>query len=335
MMYTIGWPGPAGGDASADSAGRLHRFGAGVDSSALHAVDLEVHGPRIAAFVVRGAFANVFSVCGAQVRYVRAFGGFGGLEDQQRRCERCGWVVALERGTVAQEINRYAGSGDQGLLRQIFVAILADLPPGSDAAVASHRSDLLAHAARHQPVSLDCAQCAAGLAPDAVHGPGVRACPAAALVCRACTFTAGSWAGGAGYGTATGECVVAAPCSVLVALAEHYGIGLDGLRGGAVMANNPRWAQVGSAANEARANAAAHRQVIAAQAALEVLGARPAVGPHVQRWTQVLQRRVDNPAMTLAELGQSMVPPLSKDAYAAVLRRALRGAGQGFEGGRS
>lgn len=231
MMYTIGWPGPAGGDASADSAGRLHRFGAGVDSSALHAVDLEVHGPRIAAFVVRGAFANVFSVCGAQVRYVRAFGGFGGLEDQQRRCERCGWVVALERGTVAQEINRYAGSGDQGLLRQIFVAILADLPPGSDAAVASHRSDLLAHAARHQPVSLDCAQCAAGLAPDAVHGPGVRACPAAALVCRACTFTAGSWAGGAGYGTATGECVVAAPCSVLVALAEHYGIGLDGLRG--------------------------------------------------------------------------------------------------------
>ena len=52
MMYTIGWPGPAGGDASADSAGRLHRFGAGVDSSALHAVDLEVHGPRIAAFVV-------------------------------------------------------------------------------------------------------------------------------------------------------------------------------------------------------------------------------------------------------------------------------------------
>ena len=64
----------------------------------------------------------------------------------------------------------------------------------------------------------------------AAHGPQVAQCPQAAVLCEECSFTAGSWAGER-EGVTTGECVVAAPCSVLPALAEHYGIPLTGREG--------------------------------------------------------------------------------------------------------
>jgi len=52
-------------------------------------------------------------------------------------------------------------------------------------------------------------------------------CPQAQLVCGECTFTAGRWAG-EWEGLTTGECVVPVPCSVLVALANHYEIPAGG-----------------------------------------------------------------------------------------------------------
>ena len=61
----------------------------------------------------------------------------------------------------------------------------------------------------------------------AVHGDGVTVCPQAPLVCGECTFTAGRWAR-EWEGMSTGECVVSAPCSVLVALARHYEIPVGG-----------------------------------------------------------------------------------------------------------
>lgn len=174
---------------------------------------------------------EVYSVCGQRAVHAPKLGGF--TYDNKflalGRCERCSWVVALNRGTVEQEIDFYtdapagcdvlAATGTaSGLLRGIFTAILADAPPGPDAE-SGHRSDLLAHAAQHRPQVIACKHCR-DARPAGVHDAPL--CPHAAMVCGQCTFRAGSWAG-MDAGAITGECVVEAPCSVLTALAHHYG----------------------------------------------------------------------------------------------------------------
>ncbi len=205
-----------------------HRFaiGAAMSGWGYHAIDLEAMAPR-----ADRAPADVFSPCGARVQPVRKFGPFtyDNRWIKRLRCERCSWVVALNRGTVEQEIELYAadagGDARGRLLREIFTSILADAAPGPDAQ-AGHRSDLLAHAARHRPVMTVCASCVdAGC--SAAHGPAVSRCPHAVVVCEECSFTAGSWAG-EWEGVTTGECVVASPCSVLLALADHYGVAARG-----------------------------------------------------------------------------------------------------------
>jgi hypothetical protein len=200
-----------------------------------HAIDMALHGTRVAAIPVEersGRGIEAFSVCGLRAHHTPRLGGFtyDNRFLKSRRCERCSWVVALNRGTVEQEIDFYtraadgsdvlaAAGADSGLLRAIFTAILADAPPGRDAE-SGHRSDLLAHATQHRPVLRVCEDCCE-------HGVGEAhggdACPQTAAVCAECTFTAGPWAGEQA-GSITGECVVAAPCSVLVALAAHYGV---------------------------------------------------------------------------------------------------------------
>lgn len=93
------------------------------------------------------------------------------------------------------------------------------------------------------------------------------------------------------------------------------------------MANNPRWAEVTAKTNQARASRAGRQQAVLARIALEVLHEQARPGVHVARWIQALEHRIAHPDTTLAQLGQSMIPPLTKHAYAALLRRALRGAG--------
>ena len=120
-----------------------HRFGiaAGMSGWGWHAVDLEAMGRRLAEAnneVAKAVDVEVFSVCGARSHLVRKLGAFtygsGWLE--RLRCERCSWVVAINRGTVEQEIDLYtAESGDAPsghLLRHIFTAILADAPPAHE-----------------------------------------------------------------------------------------------------------------------------------------------------------------------------------------------------------
>ena len=93
-----------------------------------------------------------------------------------------------------------------------------------------------------------------------------------------------------------------------------------------MIANNPHLADLGSQANRQRATAAGRQQAVLARMALETLRAqRPSV--HRQRWMDALQHRISNPDKALAELGQSMTPPMTKHAYAALLRRAMRGGG--------
>lgn len=226
--------------AGVNSDGRLrlpqYRFGIGtalMQEPASHAVDLQLYGPRMLDAQARGvpcSDVDVFSVCGTRTQYVRRAGQFGYQSGflNEHRCERCGWVVALNRGTVEQEIDLHTGysrGADHGLLRQIFTAILADVAPGSDAE-AGHRSDLLAHAARHRPVLAVCEECSYSPSAAEVHGPGATACASPTLVCGSCTFTGGLWAGERS-GMSTGDCVVAAPCSVLVTLAQHYDVVVD------------------------------------------------------------------------------------------------------------
>lgn len=208
-----------------------------------HAVDMALLGPRAAAATAEqrgsGRGVEAFSVCGLRAHHTPRLGGFtyDNRFLRSKRCERCSWVVALNRGTVEQEIDFYTrtadgsdvlapAGADSRLLRTIFTAILADAPPGRDAE-SGHRSDLLAHASAHRPVVRLCEACTEH-GPSATHGE--QACPQATVVCGTCTFTSGQWAG-ATAGRILGECVVAAPCSVLVALAAHYGVGVgDGAR---------------------------------------------------------------------------------------------------------
>lgn len=91
-------------------------------------------------------------------------------------------------------------------------------------------------------------------------------------------------------------------------------------------ANNPRLVDAGAAANRARARAAARRQVAMAGEALRRLQALTDPAPHQLRWIQVLQLRVDHPDHELAQLAAAMRPAMTKSAYAALLRRALRNA---------
>jgi hypothetical protein len=206
------------------------RYGivSGLSGWGWHAVDLElVYAQRSTSGSTE---REVFSLCGA--RSSQPIGRLGAFTYDNRwlhrlRCERCSWVVALDRGTVEQEIDLYATAAGVDalgqLLRQIFTAILADAPPGPRGQ-AGHRSELLAHAARHRPVMTVCQQCAQeGTA--AAHGPATARCPHAAVLCDECSFTAGSWAG-EHAGVTTEECVVAAPCSALGALADHYDVSL-------------------------------------------------------------------------------------------------------------
>ncbi|WP_131810824.1 MULTISPECIES: hypothetical protein [Mycobacterium] len=205
----------------------------------LHAVDFAVFGPRLAAAGADECYrTEIYSVCGQRCNHVATRLGpftYGSRWLTSRRCERCGWVVALSRGTVEQEIAQYlpddahrdvieAAGTDPDLMRRIFVAILADAPPGR-AGEPGHRSDLLAHAARHRPAVMVCQGCSESSSAAAVHGEDILSCPHSAVVCADCTFSAGPWAGER-EGMTTGECVVGAPCSVLIALAHHYAVAI-------------------------------------------------------------------------------------------------------------
>ena len=78
-----------------------------------------------------------------------------------------------------------------------------------------------------------------------------------------------------------------------------------------MIANNPRLTDVGSAANRQRAIAAGRQQAVLARMALAALQSqRPAA--HRDRGIRALQHRISNPDGALAELGQTMTPPMTK-----------------------
>ncbi|MEY8019067.1 helix-turn-helix domain-containing protein [Mycobacterium servetii] len=87
-------------------------------------------------------------------------------------------------------------------------------------------------------------------------------------------------------------------------------------------ANNPELSGAGARANSRRAAEAGRRQAHVAREALAVLRA----GGGRQQWLNALELRVARPDSSMGELGAAMTPPMTKDAYAALLRRAVRAA---------
>lgn len=86
--------------------------------------------------------------------------------------------------------------------------------------------------------------------------------------------------------------------------------------------NNKGLTADGIAANLRRSRETGKRQADQARQALARLQQlQPSAD--TARWIAVLQHRIDNPEATLAELGRTMTPPMTKAAYASQLRRLL------------
>lgn len=77
-------------------------------------------------------------------------------------------------------------------------------------------------------------------------------------------------------------------------------------------------------ANRTRAESTGQRQAARAREALIKL--QSANDRSHQRWIDVLRHRAKHPSWSLRELAETMTPPMTKSAYAALLRRALRAA---------
>lgn len=85
--------------------------------------------------------------------------------------------------------------------------------------------------------------------------------------------------------------------------------------------NNPLLRSVAADANARRAKRAGRRQAEQAQRCLDQLA-----GEARQQWIAVLRLRVERPDASLRELAAAMDPPITKDAYGALYRRAVEAA---------
>ncbi|MBS1694490.1 MAG: hypothetical protein JST91_19925 [Actinobacteria bacterium] len=151
-----------------------------------------------------------------------------------RPCHDCVWILALHRGTVADDLDvarpdavdaaAIAAAGiDPHLGTNLLTAIAGDpaLVRSHHRLAPTHQTQLLAHARRHLPAVSVCEECL----DFGIHNAhdDTSTCPAQTIFCPACTPAAGQWAG-EWEGTLLSECIVEAPCSVLTTLAAHYTI---------------------------------------------------------------------------------------------------------------
>lgn len=81
---------------------------------------------------------------------------------------------------------------------------------------------LLAAVAAHAPVGLVAEACSEGDCEHAANGDEPQKCPES-LACKACSLQHGDWAG-EWQGQYRGECLIEAPCAVLLALAKSAGV---------------------------------------------------------------------------------------------------------------
>lgn len=87
------------------------------------------------------------------------------------------------------------------------------------------------------------------------------------------------------------------------------------------MSRKKEFRAAAESANRTRAESTGQRQ--AAQARQALIRLQEANDLSHQRWIDVLHHRAEHPSWTLRELARTMRPPMTKNSYAALLRRAL------------
>lgn len=155
-----------------------------------------------------------------------------------RACPACVWTVAIRGtdGALDDELARLRANGpaeraehtarglDPDLCADLATAVLAAADRSDDGYELDHPHTvaLLAAITTHRPTTIvdgDCAEQGC----DHDERADEQACPVIGLVCSACSLQSGGWAG-EWEGRYEPECTVAGPCSVLTALADHYGV---------------------------------------------------------------------------------------------------------------
>lgn len=142
-----------------------------------------------------------------------------------RACLECVWWHAIYTNTVDAQLARLGDGAGRELAVAIARAILAAAP---DDCEVDHPAtvDLLAAVTAHAGESLVGEECAEGSCEH--RGDGIP-CPTTVGACRACSVQAGGWAG-EWEGQYRPEATVIGPCSLMRAMAAHYGIPIDTAR---------------------------------------------------------------------------------------------------------
>ena len=185
----------------------MSEFLTGIGSGDWHAI------PKDAlAYALEGpAYSVAFAACGELVRVAAKYGAYNRdtTPVTYHPCQPCAWTVAAEGGmpSIDAEIGRLPSlAGDT--CRAILGRTDADYEPDHPATI-----QLLATVAAHAPVDLVSEECAEG---DCDHADGQH--PSSTVACLACSPVTGDWAG-EWEGRLRPECIINAPCAVLLALA--------------------------------------------------------------------------------------------------------------------
>ncbi|MEV7011955.1 hypothetical protein [Streptosporangium sp. NPDC051022] len=203
-------------------------FAAGTEvGGGLHAIP---HAYAERAQAKGGRYAETGTVCGRRARLAPAVGAFDRalLPSWATVCPACAWIVALETGTVDQELDALTPTGqnlaamarlmaDPLITRHTCEAIIAASRAGADGLADPATVEALAHATRHAPAILWSEACLEGEC-----GHPADACPVMAA-CAACSLRAGDWSQD-GEGHYLPLCTITAPCQVLTTLARTLGL---------------------------------------------------------------------------------------------------------------
>ena len=200
----------------------------GVDNDRWHAVD------QVRPAVSGGRVPGV-SVCGRGVDVARKFGAFDRDHWGRRACPECAWLLAIRDHTLDAEYARLEDHS-AGALGQLASHVARAVVAAARAAQDDTGSDLddprtvqlLVAVTAHAPTTIydhACLEDECDHHEDHPDEHGGHAHLPTAVACAACSLLEGSWAGEY-EGAFRTECTVAAPCSVLTALAASHAVSL-------------------------------------------------------------------------------------------------------------
>ena len=211
------------------------------DGHMWHAIDRDQAEHKVAQ-----AAGVAAAVCGALARLTK-YGVYdrAALPVAYGPCPLCAWTVAIATSSTERELRLLApdahtagalarASAPAFLAVNICRAVLAhESSPDAEGGLDHEATvQILGHATSHRPtlaLAEDCAENdrACRHRPPAADNSWRCDYPGAEALCLACSLRAGAWAGEL-EGDVMDECRVTAPCGVLRALADRYGIAVAG-----------------------------------------------------------------------------------------------------------